>query len=157
MDGSRFDRLAKAAAHSLPRRDAVRILVGGALAAGGAGLLEANAKKKPKTCEPGADVCSGTGYRCGSKKKRCFCATGTEGTTICGSLKKAWCMHDSDLCQVDADCDEQTGPGSVCTGGSYCTCRGVSGYKGCVPPCSAKPVTATSGRGATSTMRLRPR
>ena len=155
MDSSRFDRLVKAAAHSLLRRDAVRLLVGGALAVGGTGLLGAEAKQKPKTCQPGTEFCDHQNWaeaRCG-KKKGCYCATGTEGVTICGSVKNGLCSNDGDLCQQDSDCDAITGPGSVCDHGPRCGCPDVPDLKGCTPPCGAK--KKSGGRAASGSPRQR--
>jgi hypothetical protein len=84
-------------------------------------------------CPEGTDSCAddvATG--CG---RGCVCRTGTS-STICGEAVLEECIP----CEVDADCDAATGPGSVCqaeVGG--CECEGQP--RVCVPPC-AEPLPA---------------
>ena len=163
MDTDVFDRLTRMlSATPMARRGAVQRLLASALglafgAAIGAETAAKKGKKKKKKKKPAPPPpgCSGDenycldDAPCGSPALGCECAAGTEGT-ICAAPSGGQCYPKRDMCQVDADCDQLTGPGSVCTetlGG--CTCGGVTtGFNACVPPCGAARVytAASSGR-----------
>jgi hypothetical protein len=164
MDGAQFDRLVKAAfRRSVLRRDAIKGLLGGGLAAGLGSVGSGGTLAKAKTCKAGKDVCDATSNKkfkkakCGAKGSGCFCATGTSAT-ICAKFGDT-CTPTADDCQTDDDCTALTGPGSVCTlftvGGS-CVCgEDVQGFKSCMSPCTAAAAATQSSRsGATSRVRM---
>ena len=148
MDTDRFDRLTQrlTAGGSLSRRGLSGLAATAAaltLNADAAAKKKKKKKKKPirdaskcrPVCPQGADYCTDDPFwSCG---RGCACATGTS-RTICAPLIVP-CIG----CQTDAECDELTGPGSVCsvTGeGTFCDCNDLT--RVCLPPC-AEPIPVT--------------
>jgi hypothetical protein len=83
-------------------------------------------------CPAGAQFCTDEpNIPCGSD---CYCVTGKSRGTICGGpFSSAPCAP----CEADADCDEVTGPGSVCLdveGECFCD-TGPVFPTACMPPC----------------------
>lgn len=153
MDSERFDRVVRGLVDGSTRRTVLlaglTTLAASAVAALGLGHgFEAEAKgkkkKKKKKKPPPPAGCSGdenyclSEASCGSRGSDCECAAGTDAT-ICAAPSGGLCFSNSDMCQSDADCDEFTGPGSVCTETiGFCTCGGVvTNFTACIPPCGA--------------------
>jgi hypothetical protein len=144
VDRDQFDSLSRDVATDRTRRGLLRALGGvgsGALASLGwsrFSTLTAEAKKKKKkcatptcqvACPTGADYClDASVWFCG---QQCGCAAGTT-QTICAPLNVAECFE----CAADADCQNKTGPGSVCakTNTANCNCDDIT-TRVCLPPC----------------------
>jgi hypothetical protein len=140
MDDHRFDALTRALSGTTPRRQALRLLGGGALAGLltrlGANDAAAGCGKVGDKCERSGDCC--TGARC--KNGRCRCKRGwldCDGDGRCED-------HRSD----EAACGSCT---TVCSGSTDLCCRGT-----CVDPridatncgrCGVVCPTATCGNG----------
>jgi hypothetical protein len=121
------------------------VVVGGfATAAEARSKRKKRKKRKPKNneappaCPAGESTCQGVfPTSCGGGA--CYCAAGTSGT-ICSDWDNSACSGTEDLCQVDADCDTVTGPGSVCIlldNDCFCGSSDKKGFKACFPPCGA--------------------
>lgn len=130
MDGSRFDRLARAFGESRTRRGVAALLAAGALPLLGGGDADAKKKKKKckspkvkcgKKCLPAGSCCSDA--NCGGngvcQGNACACATGFR---LCNGS----CIP-KDRCCSTADCG-----GGVCSGGK-CLCP--QGTKACGGKC----------------------
>ena len=123
MDGNRFDRITKSLITSLPRREAVKALAAGGLAAAIARLAsgETTAKKKGRRCRDQGQMCGGDKKCCGHKIK-------------CQNITKMGCDHvtgkrccglEGAVCNNDADSNSHC----VCCDGFYCT--GIAGLGQC--------------------------
>ena len=108
MDGSRFDRIARALAPGLPRRAAVKAFAGSGVAAVGARLgFEETAAGKKKRCRKRRKSCGGRKKCCGQNTAcRSYptqtCAT-LSGRRCCG-LEGAPCGSEPTLSNCDC-CD----------------------------------------------------
>jgi hypothetical protein len=144
MDGKLFDRITKSLVDIAPRREAIKALAGGGLAAIAAriGAVEADAKNKHKKKKkkrknatqpapvPAPQACIERRRTCGAGVK---CCNQDVGQTACRTFPTATCASLTGLhcCGLEgADCDNTLGINNCdCCDGLFC--GGTEGFGRC--------------------------
>jgi hypothetical protein len=134
------------AGNSLSRRKALKRIGAGAAIAWSAPVITslktpAFAQTPPPECRQCAPFDCNNSAFCQSP---CFsfCVQRINLACFCGPLV-AWNTSGSPICQSDADCPAQTGPGSVCINMNP-NCQAVDN-KGCAAPCPGGKVLSRPG------------
>jgi hypothetical protein len=138
--GDTFDKMAKALASTISRRDAFKYVSAGALATmlAGVGVREAEAAKC--TGSQACGTCPPTDCTPNGNGGQCFCLRKFK-QGVCQSDLKAKCIQNASCsglisCTKGKECRTQLGANWKCTDGACCGVVGVcTALCGTVPPC----------------------